>query len=69
MVGTRFSSTQATVLSLRAIIAYEEARAAAMTDVTMDVNLDGTKIGSLAAAPGDEVWIGGREVAHSPLHG
>ena len=55
--GDRFSSTQATVLSLKAIIAYEEARAAAMSDLSVDVVLDGVHLGSLAAKAGDQVSV------------
>lgn len=51
----RFASTQATVLSLRAIIAYEEARAAAVSDVSLEVGLDGVKVGTLGARAGDQV--------------
>jgi len=51
----RFSSTQATVLSLKAIIAYEEARAASMSDVSVEVVVDGKAVGSLVVRAGDQV--------------
>jgi len=43
------------VLSLKAIIAYEEARAAPMSDVSVEVVVDGKAVGSLVVRAGDQV--------------
>jgi uncharacterized protein YfaS (alpha-2-macroglobulin family) len=43
--GGRFSSTQATILALKAIVAYDAARARAMAPGSLSVALDGHRVG------------------------